>query len=532
MGQYNKAIITAAGESLIARAIVGEIQLSITKAKTSDYKYPGGTDLKALTDMQGIKQIMTSPETKVLSGDMIQTRMLFSNEEVTSTYYIQNIGLYAMDGTQEVLFCIVTAVTPDEMPQYSGVAATAYIYNIQSVVQDAETIHITVNPSGTATIQDVLERVDATGGDISETVIDNLETIDSKYPIPTAGEKVKTFFGKIITFMKNIKPLETDMTVYVATTGSDTTGDGSSLKPFKTIQHAIDTLPKNLGDFRASIFISDGTYDEDVQIVGFCSGEIFIASLSSPAELNTVCNVNSISGRNVTSRLFLNGINSNAATRKAFYLINCTNAIIRWCQAVITNPSNAAFEFDNCSARVEKCGASNYGWALMATYNSQVCINDWSASSTNNTIGITAAHGSVVSLNGSQPAGTTLNMQSLSGSYIIQDNGTQISTVISSGLSCTWGTIQGGYVRHGNMYSGSAMVTIQIGIDPTILLNAGVSYVINGFPKEVIGPVAVTCHMYNYINYCQLYNGQIVFAMKSNFNESRLFFNCTYLTNS
>lgn len=203
MGQYNKAIITDAGESLIARAIVGEIQLVITKAKTSDYKYPDNTDFKALIDMQGIKQVMTSPETKVLSGDMLQTRTLFSNEEISATYYIQNIGLYAMDGTQEVLFCIVTAVTPDEMPQYNGVASTAYIYNIQSVVQNAKTIHITVNPSGTATVQDVLERVDATGGDISETVIETLEIIDTKYPIPKAGETTKVFMGKVTKFIND-----------------------------------------------------------------------------------------------------------------------------------------------------------------------------------------------------------------------------------------------------------------------------------------------------------------------------------------
>uniref|UniRef100_UPI0006CF5383 hypothetical protein n=1 Tax=Clostridium sp. NkU-1 TaxID=1095009 RepID=UPI0006CF5383 len=108
MGQYNKAITTAAGENLIARAVAGEIQLDITKAKTSDYKYPDSTDFKALTDLQGVKQVMDYPETKVLSNilsnNLIQTRTLFSNEEIEKTYYIHNIGLYAMDGTQEVLF--------------------------------------------------------------------------------------------------------------------------------------------------------------------------------------------------------------------------------------------------------------------------------------------------------------------------------------------------------------------------------------------------------------------------------------------
>ncbi len=276
MGQYNKAFITTAGESLIARAIVGAIQLEITKAKTSDHKYPGDTNFKALIDLQGIKQIMGSPETRVLEHDLIQTRTLFSNEEIQDTYYIQNIGLYAMDGAQEVLFCIVTAETPDEMPMYNGVAATSYIYNIQNVVQDAAEIHVTVNPSGTATIQDVLERVDATGGDISETAIDTLETTEGKFPIPVAGERVKTFLGKVLTFLRNVKPLDSNVQLFVATIGSDITGDGTQNKPFKTISYALSRIPRDLNNYFAGLVIESGEYNENLDIGGFHSGQLFI----------------------------------------------------------------------------------------------------------------------------------------------------------------------------------------------------------------------------------------------------------------
>lgn len=205
MGQYNKAIITAAGESLISRAVAGELKLNITKAKISDYKYPDGTDYKALTDMDGVKQILDYPETKVLDNNMIQTRVLFSNEEIQEAYYIQNIGLYAKDGEEEILFCIVTAKTPDEMPKYHGVASTSYIYNIQNVVQDAAEVNIEVVPSGTATIQDVMERVHTIGGDISETIIETLELIDIKYPVPEGGDSAKVFMGKVRKFITDLK---------------------------------------------------------------------------------------------------------------------------------------------------------------------------------------------------------------------------------------------------------------------------------------------------------------------------------------
>lgn len=203
MGQYNRAVLTTAGENLIARALAGEIKLNITKAKTSDYVYPVGTDLKSLIDMKGVRQSVLEPETKVVNETMIQTRVLLNNEGIASNYYIHNIGLYATDGTEEFLFCIVTAEIPDEMPQYNGVASTSYIYNIQNVVEAGE-LTITVNPAGIATIWDVMERVDSDGGDISETVIGTLENIEDKYPSPAAGESIKVFMGKIVKFINDL----------------------------------------------------------------------------------------------------------------------------------------------------------------------------------------------------------------------------------------------------------------------------------------------------------------------------------------
>lgn len=50
-------------------------------------------------------------------------------------------------------------------------------------------------------------------------------------------------------------------TLHVAKTGSDTTGDGSESKPYLTIRHALDTLPRVLMH-NATIAIHEGTYDE------------------------------------------------------------------------------------------------------------------------------------------------------------------------------------------------------------------------------------------------------------------------------
>lgn len=63
----------------------------------------------------------------------------------------------------------------------------------------------------------------------------------------------------------NVRTLLTsDATYYVATTGNDSTGDGSSGSPWATIQHAIDYLVEyiDLGVYDATIQLADGTYTD------------------------------------------------------------------------------------------------------------------------------------------------------------------------------------------------------------------------------------------------------------------------------
>ena len=60
--------------------------------------------------------------------------------------------------------------------------------------------------------------------------------------------------------------LDANMTVYVAVSGSDATGNGSSTAPYQTITKALSTIPKNLNGFNAIINIASGTYNEDVFI--------------------------------------------------------------------------------------------------------------------------------------------------------------------------------------------------------------------------------------------------------------------------
>jgi hypothetical protein len=85
----------------------------------------------------------------------------------------------------------------------------------------------------------------------------------------------KLFDNKAYTLTDNV-------TVYVSTTGNDITGDGSATAPYKTIQNAVDAIPKHLGGYTATISIDWGLYKERVTVEGFTSGRLLI---SRPGEL-------------------------------------------------------------------------------------------------------------------------------------------------------------------------------------------------------------------------------------------------------
>ena len=75
---------------------------------------------------------------------------------------------------------------------------------------------------------------------------------------------------------KVYKPLTSSVNIYVRPDGDDNTGDGSTVKPFKTIQKAVNTVPK-LIEKDHFIKVAEGEYDEEVMIKGISGSAIWIS---------------------------------------------------------------------------------------------------------------------------------------------------------------------------------------------------------------------------------------------------------------
>lgn len=156
-----------------------------------------GTDVPALTGLQDVVQSVLPFDSKVLGGNVAQVSVRFDNDGVDQTYRIETIGLYAkIEGGAETLFSVTQATTPDEMPVQSDISPSAYIYNIQHTVQNASQITLTVNPAGTATVQDIM--------DIESPEFDDSGTVEGISSFPSFLEAMKSKMN-FFQFFRNLK---------------------------------------------------------------------------------------------------------------------------------------------------------------------------------------------------------------------------------------------------------------------------------------------------------------------------------------
>lgn len=329
----------------------------------------------------------------------------------------------------------------------------------------------------------------------------------------------------------SIGTLPSDTTIYVSNTGNDATGSGSSTSPYRTIKYAISTIPRDLGGYTATIYIADGTYDEHVNIFGYCGGYIILRR-NGVQELNSLCNVNSIRVEYCNS-VSISGFNLTNTKGTSIFANMCSFINMAHCQSIVaTETDEVSFNFDYVAVgRIAGCRSLNHNMCLRS-FSSNVTSNSWSDDSQGN-YGIFSDGGGRVSYgNKFQPRGSMRDSGGYGGGTIIRDNGTQISGLVNSGLSCTWGTISGGIVRNG-ITGGDGMITVQLRIQTNTTLTAGNDYVVTGFPLPPIS-IGASCSFASTTLTCHITpDGILHWQILQNISQNTIIlFNCTYLTNS
>lgn len=294
-----------------------------------------------------------------------------------------------------------------------------------------------------------------------------------------------------------IGTLPYNTTLYVSPTGSDETGTGTSVNPLKTINRALLILPKDLGGHNVNINIAEGVYNEDLILSGIGNSGTLTFVLSGNITVNSIttkCSFVHFTGNDTTLRLLTtqylmisenssfnaysnvyivtSGYIQDGGTRYSIFILKQSSAYISGNTTIGGNTDTGILVSNTSNAYFYAIYGSGFTTGLVVNTLSQAVIINNNLSSTSPIV-------------------------QASGGQVIQGNGTQISNIISSGLSCTWGTISGGYRRIGNI-SGYAQVVINIRVTLTQSVTAGTSYTITGFPLVADGNVYVACTVDDY----------------------------------
>lgn len=203
---FNQSIITLQGLELDAKIRAGSAAAIFTSVKLGDGTYTGTEYLEEAQELKSVRQVLKISSISLMGEKTVRVRAVTGNAGVTNGYYITEIGVYAQDpDAGEILYSIATGTEgkPDYQPSEAEIPNQTGLFEYYIAVSNAETATIQLGTGAMAAAEDLLEKVDIKGGDISDTIIGALEESTEEFPVPTVGESAKTVFGKIIKFIQD-----------------------------------------------------------------------------------------------------------------------------------------------------------------------------------------------------------------------------------------------------------------------------------------------------------------------------------------
>ncbi|MDQ5984287.1 MAG: hypothetical protein RUMPE_01334 [Eubacteriales bacterium SKADARSKE-1] len=196
--------------------------------------------------------------------------------------------------------------------------------------------------------------------------------------------------------LHGVEQTSADITYYInASTGSDTNA-GSSSYPFKTIQHAINVLPKCI-NHDVKIYLATGTYAEVVTIKGFFGGGSFSLYGNTSSALSTSYTITGqIHIENCHMKLFLNGLNVSTTTTRAIETYTSNFVQVYYC--TVAGAADVGIGFlAGSRGEIFVCSSSSKLYMYSVTGGSFVRIRGSNLGS-GNTYGVKSGDGSLVML--------------------------------------------------------------------------------------------------------------------------------------
>lgn len=325
MAEFSQLLTTKKGQTLIAKMLSVPGGIIFTRIATTSTAYELD-QLEDLTNLVGIEQDVTISKVSRPTETTAKVEGAIQNGSLVTGYYIRTIGLYATDPDEgEILFAVTIETSGNcYMPAYNGVAVSGVYVKLIARVSNSEIVSLVVDPAAVATVGDIINKLDSDGGNISETVIESLDTIETEFPEPEAGEKSKTFLGKVKKFISDFN----DFKAGIITLG-------------KLVNNGQTTEPGFALDARYGKTLYDLYAQLNANLNNILSKQIAITSIKNDAGEST------------------NAITVNASNTKITTCGNVATVVLN-VTAVTAIPSGSLFRIDFANLGIKESNGCDY----------------------------------------------------------------------------------------------------------------------------------------------------------------------------
>ena len=162
MAEFGSAAITNDGADLLARVMAGGRQMEFTALTIGDGVYTqeekAMSALQAMSALKNQRLSFAFSSVAPYSETAVCLKAVVSNITVTSGFYINEVGIWAKDATDEnadpILYSIVVANTADYLPAYNGSTPSTIEQDWYTTLSNTATATITVSSSAYALASD------------------------------------------------------------------------------------------------------------------------------------------------------------------------------------------------------------------------------------------------------------------------------------------------------------------------------------------------------------------------------------------
>ncbi|OHW62897.1 hypothetical protein EUAN_06810 [Andreesenia angusta] len=199
MANYtNGLVLTDKGRELQSKAQSGT-PLTFTRVGLGSGQLPIGTEVSALTDLLAWEMDAGMLKHSVPGDGTSRITVAYTNQELIEGFYWREVGIYAMDGTTEILYAVSNAGDyPDFIPAGTAGVIVENEIELITVVGNATSVTATINDSLVyATKQDFTDFETRISNDVTTITTSLEDTVNIKLGEVQAGMQKLERAGEI-----------------------------------------------------------------------------------------------------------------------------------------------------------------------------------------------------------------------------------------------------------------------------------------------------------------------------------------------